>query len=88
MERILKILDSSCYPTTAMATTKPCSQVSYLLNPNPSGAGDLAGLERDKLEVSPEKMILNVTSPQTAVRDGASAWVVNQGGGFHVLLRD
>lgn len=46
MEMILKILSSSCYLTTAKATTKPCSQVAYLLNP--FGAGDHAGLERDK----------------------------------------
>lgn len=43
MERLLKILESSCYPTTA----KACSQVPHLLNPAGVGIGDHAGLERD-----------------------------------------
>lgn len=68
MERILKILNSSCYPTIAKATTKPCSQMPYLLNP--SGVGDLAGLEKETshLAVSPENVMSSVPSPQAAVR--------------------
>lgn len=81
MERILKVLNSSCYPTPATATTQPCSQVPHLLNP--SGAGDHAGLERDKpLDVSPEKVMSNVASPQAAIRGMAllHGWLTREEG--------
>lgn len=82
MERILKILNSSCYPTIAKATTKPCSQVPYLLNP--SGVGDHAGLEKETshLAVSLEKVMSSVPSPQAAVRGLVTLyqWVTREEG--------